>query len=166
MTSSRFLDYEVALLLAKYGKDAFLAALARRVQLTPSELDELLETITQRKVVAGPNRKRPNLDAVEHVIQSHPERAPFLQTLLQRFQKRTFLPELRDVRRFFDERSRNLGSAKSRADSLPNVMRLLAELDQAELESLCQSQSEGAYSSLGIISDAILRRDKQTKVGT
>lgn len=166
MTSSRFLDYEVALLLAKYGKDPFLAALARRIHLTQSELETLLEAVPEQKVASRANRKRPGLDVVEEIIQSNPERAQFLQTLFRRFQNRTFLPELRDVRRFFDERSRNLRSPKSRTDALPHLMRLLAELDRVELETLCQPQSDGAYSSLGIISDSILRRDKQTKVGS
>jgi len=42
----------------------------------------------------------------------------------------------------------------------PKAARRLSELPVSELESFCHSKPEGTYSSLGIISDEILRRDK------
>jgi len=67
---------------------------------------------------------------------------------------------LRDVKRFFEQRQRPLGTAKSRTDTFPKLAKLLAELDVSELKSMCDSQAQGAYSSLGIISDEILRRGR------
>lgn len=159
MLSSKFLDYEIALLLAKYGKTALLEALARKLQLAPDELERILETQLNEKSV--PQSKRPSpVDLVAQLAGAYPNKAPLLRTLQNRFEDRTFLPELRDVRRFFEQHRHPLGASRSRAEALPKVLRLLAELEVAELEALCQAQREGGYSSLGVISDEILRRDK------
>lgn len=160
MISLKFLDYEVALLLAKYGKTALLAALARKLQLTPEQLEGILQTPLNDKPVAR-SRKRPSpVDLVAQLAQEHPNKAQLLRTLHGRLENRTFLGELRDVRRFFERHGRPLGAVKSRAESLPKVIKLLSELDIAELEAICQTQPEDQYSSLAVISEAILGRER------
>ena len=107
------------------------------------------------------SKKRSSLsDLVTRLAQQHPSKADALRTLYARLENRTFLPELKDVRRFFDRRGHPLGNTKSRSESLPRVLKLLTELDVAELEGLCQSQPESTRSSLGLISEEILRRDR------
>jgi hypothetical protein len=160
MPFSKFLDYEVALLLAKYGKTAVLGTLAKKLQLTLDELERILETHLNEKSVSHSKKRPSTVDLVAHLAEAHPNKAQLLRTLNGRFENRMFLPELRDVKRFFEQHDQPLGSSRSRADSLPRVLRLLAELEVAELEALCQAQPENAYSSLGVISDEILRRNK------
>lgn len=160
MTASTYLEYEVALLLAKYGKDAVLQALAAKIQLSQGELELLLNEIPMKKVSARSRKAATNMDAIGELTQEHPEKAEQLRKLHSRFQMRTFLPELRDVRRFFEQHSRNLGRIKSRAESMQRLFKLLAEFDLPDLAALCEVEPEGAYSSLGVISDEILRRDK------
>ena len=160
MSSSNFLDYEVTLLLAKYGKSGLLEALAKKLELTPDQLEATLRTPPNPRPISR-SRKRPSsVDLAKQLAHEFPNKAHLLQTLSERFDNRTFLPELRDVRRFFDQYARQLGASKSRAESVGKVLKLLAELDVAELEALCQAQPENAYSSLGLISDEILRRDR------
>ena len=160
MSSPKFLDYEVALLLAKYGKNALLGALAEKLELTLDQLEAILQTPLSEKSVSRSRKKPSSVDLVTQLAQEHPTKAQLLRTLHGRFENRTFLPELRDIKHFFDRHARPLGASKSRAESLPKVFRLLAELEVAELQGLCQSQPANAYSSLGLISDEILRRDK------
>ena len=160
MPVPRFLDYEVALLLVKYGKSALLKALAQKVNLTPEQLEAILQNPPTQSRSTHPRKKQSASDLVDALAKEHPEKAQYLRVLQARFENRSFLPELRDVKRFFDQRHRALGSAKSRVETFPKVAKLLAELDAAELAALCQSQPESGYSSLGIISDEILRRDK------
>jgi hypothetical protein len=159
MSSSKFLDYEVALLLAKYGKDAVLNTIAKKLQLTLDQLEVILQTSLNEKSVLRHGKRPSSADLITRLTQEHPSKAPFLRTLYGRFENRTFLPELRDVRRFFERHAQQLGSTKSRAESLAKVLTLLAELNVAELEALCHAQPENEYSSLAVISDAILRRD-------
>ncbi len=156
MTS--FLDYQVALLFAQYGRQALLKAVAEKMHLSHEELESLLKDILQRPISTA--KKRPMAESLDRLIQQHPEKAELLRALRDRFHNRTFLPELRDVRRLFEQRGQSLGSTKSRADSLPRLLHLLAELSTSELEALGQSQAERSYSSLGLISDEIMRREK------
>jgi hypothetical protein len=160
MSSSKFLDYEVTLLLAKYGKSALLEALAKKLELTPDQLEATLQTPPNRKSISHSRKKPPPVDLVKQLSHEFPNKAHLLQTLYERFENRAFLPELRDVRRFFEQHARRLRASKSRPESFEEVLKLLAELDVAELESLCQARPENAYSSLGLISDEILRRDR------
>jgi len=160
MSSPKFLDYEVALLLAKYGKSAVVNALAKRLELTPDQLEVILQTLPNERSVPRSSKKPPPADVLKQLASEYPNKAHLFQTLLERFENRTFLPELRDVRRFFERHARPLGASKSRAESVKKVFRLLAELDVGELEALCQAQPESAYSSLGLISDEILRRNR------
>jgi len=160
MSSQKFLDYEVALLLAKYGKNGLLSALAKQLELTPEQLEAFLHSPPAPKSDArARSTKRPSLsDFVMQLAQEHPDKAEALRTLYGRLENRTFLPELRDVRRFFERHGRPHGNTKSRSESLPRVLKLLAELDVTELEDLCETQPENTRSSLGLISDEILRK--------
>lgn len=161
MTSpQKFLDYEVALLLARYGKNSLLGALAKQIDLTPEQLEAFLQNPPARKSGASSRKISSLSDLVTRLTNQYPNKADALRTLYARLENRTFLPELKDVRRFFDRYGRALGNIKSRSMSLPRVLKLLTELDATELEGLCQTQAENTRSSLGLISDEILRRDR------
>lgn len=160
MSAPRFLDYEVALLLAKYGKSALLKTLAQKVNLMPEQLEAILQNPPTQSRSTHSHKKQSASDLVDALAKEHPEKAQSIRVLQARFENRSFLPELRDVKRFFDQRRRTLGSVKSRVETFPKVVKLLVELDVAELNALCQSQPQSGYSSLGIISDEILRREK------
>ena len=156
--TTTYLEYEVALLLAKYGKSAVLGCLSRKLQLAPSELEASLQEVPSKRASSGARAKHDALDHLEVLVQKYPRKGPFLRTLRDRFQDRTFLPELRDVRRFFEQNRGSWGSTKSRADSLGRLLNLLAELETSKLASLCEAKPEGTYSSLELIADEILRK--------
>ncbi len=160
MSYSKFLDYEVALLLAKHGERALLGALAKQLKLTPEQLEAFLQSPLARKSGTRSTRRPFLSDLVTQLAQEHPNKAEALRTLYSRLENRSFLPELRDVRRFLDRHRGSPGNTKSRSASLPRVLKLLAELDVTELEGLCQAQPETSHSSLELISDQILRRDR------
>ena len=160
MSYSKFLDYEVALLLAKYGERALLGALAKQLKLTPAQVEAFLQSPPARKSGARSTKMSLLSDLVTQLAQEHPNKVEALRTLHGRLENRTFLTELKDVRRFLDRHGSSLGSTKSRSAALPKVLKLLAELDVTELEELCEAQPETSRSSLGLISDEILGRDR------
>jgi len=158
MASSKYLEYEIALLLAKYGRSAVLEMLAKKLELTSTQLEIILQAgITETNSRDG--RKESPINLLSELALAHPDKGQLLRKLAVRFENRTFLPELRDVRRFFEQHAGPIGILKTRAESLPKLLRLLAELDLGELEGLSQPQSKDTYSALGVISDAILRRN-------
>ena len=160
MESVQLLDYEIVLLLAKYGEKRVLSMLAERLGLSADELQRRLKRIkeatpriTTRKPI-DPHR------IVDSIISEKPEKAAHLRRLFSRFQSRTFLPELKDVKRFFERHGRDFGKVKSRAQVIKPLFMLLANLDTSELASLGEYIPEDNYSSLGIISDEIMRRHR------
>jgi hypothetical protein len=156
--TTAYLDYEVALLLAKYGKVAVLSSLSKQLKLSQNELEDSLHAIPEPKPSRGAAAKAHALDPTDEIAKEYPKKAEYLRRLRDRFESRAFLPELRDVRRFFDQHRSDFGSNKSRAESLPQLLRLLAELSISELDSLCGAQAQDSYSSLGLIADEILRK--------
>lgn len=153
-----FLEYEVALILAKYGKSAVLGVLSQKLDLTQDELQSALKAGPDKKTSKQSHPRLLDPEPIEAIVRQYPKKAKYLRELCDRFQDRSFLPELRDVKRFFEQRSRPFGSTKSRADSLSRLLQILAEMDSSELAVLCEATATGAYSSLGIIADEILRK--------
>ena len=160
MPTTKYLDYEIALLLAKYGRVAVSRALAQKVNMTPEELEATLQALPARNNVNAPRpRERKHLSSViEELTKTRPEKAHALHDLAARFENRRFLPELRHIKRFFEQHGRPLPALKSRVESAGKLFSLLAELDPSELNALVREEPAESYSSLGVISDQILGR--------
>src|SRR5260221_8385202 len=125
--SPRYLDYELALLLAKYGKNAVLNALAPKLQLSHEELERLLKELPEKKARARSKESPGRIESIDQIIRAHPAKARMLAMLHERFLNRAFLPELRDVKRFAEDRSWRLGPLRSRPETTPELFRLLAD---------------------------------------
>lgn len=84
-----------------------------------------------------------------------------MRQLCARFDNRTFLPELKDVKRFFDRHGRPATVWKSRALAQASLFRVLADASMSELKTLLAEEPVGSnVSSLGLISDEILGRNR------
>jgi hypothetical protein len=109
-------------------------------------IEAILQAPVNEKPTPRPSKKaapKPSpADSVAQFAQEHPESAELLRRLHIRWENRTFLPELRDVKRFLEEHDRPISGLKSRAETLPKVLRLLAELGVSELEALCHAQPD------------------------
>jgi hypothetical protein len=160
VAANEFLEHEVILLLAKHGERPVLAALAGKIGMSADELRDKLAELRKMKPRASTRKPIHGANDFEAVIAQHPNKAEDLKVLFGRFQNKTFLPELKDVRRFLDRHSQKIGRIKSRADAAPKLAKLLGSLDSSELAGLCHDSEQGEYSSLGIISDEIMRRNR------
>jgi hypothetical protein len=159
---NQFLDHEIVLVLAKYGERPVLTAIAKRLGLTAETLEQQLALLGVMK--PKPVRAREPVDTsqvVKRLASEYPSKAAKLELLFARFQNRTFLPELRHVRRFFEQHGCSLGKIKSRAQIAPRLFKLLGTLELSELDSLSESVDHERRSSLGIISDQVLRRSER-----
>lgn len=160
MEAEQLLDYEIVLLLAKHGERRVVKALAETLGISPEELQRKLYQLKDVKP-RTPTRKRIDVSRIVEIITAEqPDKAADLRLLFSRFQNKTFLPELKDVKRFLDRYGYALGSAKSRAEVAPRLFKLLGTLPATELKSLCEGDEQKEYSSLGLISDEIMRRNK------
>ena len=68
MNTSRFLDYEIALMLAQYGRSAVLAALSRKLSLPQAEMEALLSQIETERPRSRHARATRITDPLETVI--------------------------------------------------------------------------------------------------
>lgn len=158
MESGKLIEYDILFLLAKYGEAPVLRTLASKLGISEPDLEDKLrnlKTERPRALTSGRSQARRKL---EPVLCQYPEKAEYLQTLFARFQEKTFLPDLRDVKRFLDRNSEVELAVRSRDEATSKLFTLLGSLEQDELARLCRTVDSPQTSSLGLISDEILRR--------
>jgi hypothetical protein len=163
MTPAELIQAEVSLLLIKYGPEAVLSALAKRINQPLEQLRHFVDQLASVPVVEPKNtqKKAPKAFDLDSLLIAHPTKVVALKTLHARYLNRTFLPELRDVKRFLERRGHVTANPKSRVAAASVLFRMIAELPDSELTQLCEEPEHGlGTSSLGIISDEILRRNR------
>jgi hypothetical protein len=151
------LDIDVRLLVLRYGREKVLAALSRLVEQTPAELERHLQ-ILGRKMTAT-RRKAPRAPLVEVASSECRDRTEImepLRALAAAFENRSFLPNLRDVRRFLDRAGAPSKKLKSRAVAGPVVIRVLSKLPTNELTNLASRDASGGESDYALLSRAIM----------
>lgn len=162
MTPQELLRYQLLLLMAAYGREKVLAALASILTVSEQDLRTTLDDIQKMKPAAKRKSKAQNQEeTIEQLIAENPERGDMLRILVARFNRKAFLPELKDVNRFLERRSSGARPQKSRAAGLPAVIKSLLQIDTNELAALCEQPDVDGYSALGIISDEILGTRKE-----
>lgn len=159
MNHKELLRLHLSLLLVGNGRQEVLRALA---ELLSCDEGALLERLKEVDKQAGADSKasprRPVAWSMSELLAKHPAKAALLESVKLRFDNRTFLPELKDVRRFLERNGIATKSLKSRTDALPKVMKTIATYPAGELEAIASRPAEQEYSSLGVISDEILKR--------
>lgn len=158
MSTDEILELELSLLLINYGETKVLRSLAKVNGLNDNELETKLKRIHQLEKKPAPKKPKDPSKVIEEIISQHPQKSPLLKLLYSRFQNRSFLPELRDIKHLFNRYSLATKNLKSRSTSAAKIFRLLASLEEEELERFTQEQDKTSYSSLGIISDEIMKR--------
>lgn len=152
------LSYDVALLLLRYGPSPVVGELAQQLGMSEERLLVDLDRMRDLPRKGSATKRRATGFSVEKFVSEHPEMAEMLITLDARYENRTFLPELRDVKRFLDKHGHTLRTVKSRQVAKRRVFEVLVGLEPRRVVDLAKEQFSGADSSLGMISDQILRR--------
>ena len=160
MNTQNYLQYEIILLLAKYGERQVLNVLASHLQISTDVLEERLKKIIQLKPRIKIKKKTDPAAIIETLVAQHADKAEGLKILFSRFQNKTFLPELKDVKRFCNRHGIDIGKVKSRTASVPKLFKLIASLETKAVEILIDDFNAGEYSSLGILADEIMKREK------
>lgn len=161
MSAQDFLNYEIILLIAKYGEKHVVDALARHLDITSDVLETKLQEMGKLKPRVTSKKRVDTSAIIEVLVAQHPDKAAYLKTLFSRFQNKTFLTELKDVKRFYNRYADDIGKVKSRTDAIPKLFKLIASLNIKDLSNLCDDYKAGEYSSLGILSEEIMKREKQ-----
>ena len=151
MTKNAFLNIHIGILLAQYGKGALLDELAIQLDQPLTDLQAMLADIQKVGHVRHKSSPRKNLGVkAESDFGNDPEMAALIQRLKERFDNRTFLRELKDVRRFLERNGHTVGALKARGLAFPRIARLLVTLPAAELVAMLAQEPQGEFSALGI----------------
>ena len=153
--NDHFLELELRLLIVRYNRKRVLHALARLGDQTPEQLEELLRAAEEKR-----KAKRPEpsvMDIVASESRVHPEIAEPLRLLGLAFQNRTFLPQLRDVRRFLDRTSSTHGKLRSREAAAASVFCALGKLTRDELLRLTAHNDASGESEFSMLAREIMR---------
>ncbi len=147
---TRLIDVEVRLLIVKYGYRRILEALSKAQGISVTNIEAALTNLEKAKPTKKRKTTKPLTEIVERFISRVPENANLLRELANRFENRTFLPQMKDVRRFLGPFGVDSKSLKSRNDSAKKVFEKLSELPSVELEELVahSPSEESAFSEL------------------
>ena len=106
---------------------------------------------------------RPKVTAPAYVskLQIPADMHPLLAELAQRFDDRTFLPTMGDIRNFCLIYGIDQPASTSRMSAIPRIFERLSQLTPAEIQSMLRANSFSGPSRLGPIADAIRRSSRQ-----
>lgn len=166
MTTKEFVNIDVSLILLRHGRTAVLSAIAHQIGMSEKELTGEIERLRAAKQASiAKKNKRSNVFDLEAVLVGGDEKTGYLRSLSDRFDNRTFLPELKDLRRFLERHGNGASFVKSRANAKTKLFRILATLSELELEKISiETHDRPRVSSLGLISDEILGRTRKHEV--
>lgn len=161
------LDIELRLLILKYGRQHILESLARLGQQTLEEVSRDIvaaEGMQRTRRAKAKRTETPIMELVARESDTRPEIAESLRTLAARFQNRTFLPNLRDVRRFLDRLGTRHGTLKSRRIAGSALVRTLATMPKEDLARLAL-EAESSQSDYSLLAQAIMGTPESNKEG-
>ena len=151
------LDLELRLLIARYGKKKITKALS---EIGSTDLPVIKAGIEDyengaKRSKAQRRTEKSIEEMVREVNPGHPDIAHLLEKLARSYENKEFLPELREVKRFLEDRDISTSKIRSRKDALSTVLKVLAPCSIDELRKL-DAEKGGSRSDLGIITDQIL----------
>lgn len=132
--SRELLQLEVRFLVARHGYRAVLEALGQLRCATVDELETEIGKLEEKK-----RRKRKSKTVDELVADAEgkrPDAAPAIRSLVARYEGKTFLPELKDAKRFLARHGHAGAFPKSRKAALPKIIGKLCELPAEQLTEL------------------------------
>ena len=155
------LQLELRLLIHKYGYDSVLQVLADTKGNSLKEIELLLSNL-EKKTVRNkvPPKKKSELEIAEEVIKSS-EHYSMLKKLAINYQNKTFLPQLKDVKRLLEQHGVKSKSIKSRLLATRKVFDLIKELDEKELHELMLDEKENGETAFSALASEIIGDNKQ-----
>lgn len=150
-------DIDLDLLLLRYGERQVIAGMAKRIGKSP---EELYAGLSVRLETSCPARLAPRDEfRIDEFVKRAGENGLALRELYDRFENRTYLPELKDVKRFFERQGIAVATLKSRQASRSKLFAFLSSQDHAWLARALREA--GGYttdhSDLALISEGISR---------
>ena len=158
--TDQLLDFELRLLIIRYGRRKVLSALAALGDQSLTDLEAQLLALEKIGKVKTRREPKSAQELVATACEGHPELRNLILDIVNRYQSRTFLPQLRDVERFLDHRGVQHGYLKSRTTALRHVIQGLSGLSEGELSRLLEDTSPQGQSDFSLLANQIMGKEK------
>ena len=158
------LDAALRAIVRQYGIERVDRTLRRiRASFLARATSEPLSGHRPEQKAKRPRPPRPRITAPAYVskLQVPAEMQMLLAELAQKFEDRTFLPTMGDVRNFCLIYGTDQPASTSRMSAIPRIFERLSQLTSAEIQSMLQANSFSGPSRLAPIADAIRRSSRQ-----
>lgn len=120
---------------------------------------------TKENSSTRPVEKRPRVSGMVAMAEALPddsEKTKLIRDLASRFDNKTFLPSMGDVKHFAEMRGGSV-RAKQRSDSARSLLLLLSSMNIENLQKIVTAESHSGPSQLGPLADAIKDRAATTR---
>jgi hypothetical protein len=154
VTQEPLINLEVRFLLARYGRERVLEALASVGEVDPSQIESAVAAYESRSKRSG-QRSAADASALVEKLGLDPDTKALVHELATAYESGSFLPQLREVRRFLASTGIE-GTVKSRRDALPRVVQALSRCGADHLRDLTSRSDDSRRGDLGLIADQIL----------
>ena len=164
MAGNQTLTLWTKLLVAQYGRNQVIAALAQAEGAEIEAIEREVEAIRQRK--STKRRARPKtLAELLELLKLDAETHALVNEIGSAYQNKRYLAELWRVRRFLESHGVEADKLRSRSAALPVLVGVLGEMPVAELTEIAAQTNGQAKGDLGIIADQILGSDGSSSTG-
>lgn len=152
---NRTLGLWTKLLIAEYGRDRVIAALAEIENVEFDAIEREIQAHKQRKI----GRRYKQSSTLSELLKNSnldPKKLALINQIGCAYENKKYLPELWQAKRFLDSRGIETRNIRSRIAALPLIVKVLSNLSADELTDLAAGSSKSARGDLGIIADQIL----------
>jgi hypothetical protein len=153
----QFLDFDIRLLVLRHGRQRVLEALAKLGEQNINELEKELELLKRVPRTSQVNSSKELIDLVTLECRNRPDVEEPLRAIILRFENRTFLPTLRDVRNFLERLGVSTADLKSREAAGPILVRTLAKRTREDLLRLTATKTSTSESDYSLLAQAIMK---------
>ncbi len=156
------LNIEIRLLIQKYGYKAIMQSLADVKGTSIEEITTLVVALENKnRQVKKSEKTKSDIDLIIEQVSCH-DNSELLTDLANRFQNKTFLPQLKDVKRFFERLGVNAGNIKSHSRSTKKLFEQLRSLPKEELESILEEVPSSGESTFSALANEIIGGQRNT----
>ena len=139
-------------LVRRYGMSSVLHSLAD----LQADSDSAVPSSPAKR--AGSARSKPSaIDYVGRMLLP-PDKARVMERAARRFEDKSFLPGVADIREFGRVYSVDLGKSVSRTSAIPRIFPFLAAMDTGQVSKMLDDGAFSGPARLGPIADAIRNR--------
>jgi len=159
------LTLRTKLLVAEYGRERVIAALARVEDVEFETIEREVEAVKEKKVRR--HRRPKTLSELLKEANINPEKFSLVEKITCAYGNKQYLPELWRVKRFLESNGVDGSNVRTRTAGLPLVVRVLGGLSEGKLNEMLDGLNMPTKGDLKIIADQILgppRKQSQTVV--